>query len=157
QNDWRNVVNASLDYQDDGLANNGSQGVAFVSSHDDFGPYLDNVAYAYALMRPGNAIVYFNAKEFGNGRSFPKPGRGDALGGLYGDRITTLVDIRDTHGRGNYRQRDLEKEILIYERADSALVALNNRIDSGYDSRTVATSFAPGTPLVELTGTAGDP
>jgi glycosidase len=157
QNDWRNVVNASLDYQDDGLANNGSQGVAFVSSHDDFGPYLDNVAYAYALMRPGNALVYFNAKEFGNGRGFPKPGRGDALGGLYGDRITTLVDIRDTHGRGNYRQRDLEKEILIYERSDSALVAVSNRIDAGYDSRTVATSFAPGTPLVELTGNAGDP
>src|SRR5262249_6801013 len=120
-NDWRNIVNASQDSQDDGLANNGSQGVALVSSHDSFGPYLSNVAYAYTLLRPGNAIVYFNGHEFGN-RDFPKDGRGDALGGLYGNLITTLVDVRNTHGRGNYIQRDLEKEILIYERADSAIV-----------------------------------
>jgi glycosidase len=156
QNDWHNVVNASLDANDDGLANNGSQGVAFVSSADSPPPYLDNVAYAYALMRPGNTIVYFNAHEFGDNRSFPRDGRGDALGGLYGDTIKTLVDIRDTHPDGNYAQRDLEKEILIYERQDSALVVLSNRIDSGYDSRTVQTSFAPGTPLIELTGNASD-
>jgi hypothetical protein len=155
QNDWGQVVNASQDVQDDGLANNGSQGVAFVASHDSFGPYLSNVAYAYTLMGPGNAIVYFNAHEFGQ-RDFPKDGRGDALGGLYGDTITNLVNIRDTHPDGNYDQRDLEKEILIYERDDSMVVALNNRLDSGFDSRTVHTAFAPGTYLVELTGNAGD-
>jgi glycosidase len=157
QNDWRNVVNASQDVQDDGLANNGSQGVAFVSNQDVLAPYLNNVAYAYTLMRPGNELVYFNAKEFGPNRTFPKDGRGDALGGLYGDTITNLVDIRDTHGRGNYIQRDLEKEILIYERDNSMLFAGNNRLDGGYDSRTVQTDFAPGTPLIELTGNAGDP
>lgn len=156
-NDWRNVVGASQDSQDDGLANNGSQGVAFVSSHDEFGPYLGNVAYAYTLMRPGNAIVYFNGKEFGDNRDFPKDGRGDALGGLYGDTIKKLVDIRSTHGRGNYIERWLEKEMLIYEREKSALVVLNNRLDGGFDSRTVQTSFAPGTPLLELTGNAADP
>jgi hypothetical protein len=159
-NDWRNVKNASLDVQDDGLANNGSQGVAFVQSHDDFGPYLGNVAYAYALMRPGNAVVYFNAKEFGPNRPFPKDGRGDALGGLYGNAITKLVDIRNTHGRGNYADRTPAadaKEMLIYERQDSALVVLSNRLDGGFDSRTVQTSFAPGTPLLELTGNASDP
>jgi hypothetical protein len=37
------------------------------------------------------------------------------------------------------------------------LVALNNRLDGGYDNRTVHTDFAPGTYLVELTGNAGDP
>ena len=157
QNDWRNVVNASLDINDDGLANNGSQGLSFVSSADDFGPHLDNVAYAYTLMRPGNALVYFNGKEFGNNRPFPKDGRGDALGGLYGNRITRLVDIRNTHGRGNYIQRDLEKEILIFERDNSALFVGSNRLDAGFDSRTVATNFAPGTPLIELTGNAADP
>jgi hypothetical protein len=156
QNDWRNVVNASQDVQDDGL-NNGSQGVAFVSNHDVFGPYLSNVAYAYMLMRPGNAIVYFNAKEFGPNRNFPKDGRGDALGGLYGKRITTLVDIRNTHGRGNYIPRDLEKEIFIFERDKSALFVGSNRLDGGFDSRTVATNFAPGTPLIELSGNAADP
>src|SRR5207247_1749898 len=40
-NDWRNVANASIDTNIDGL-NNGSQGVAFVQSHDASGaqPYL---------------------------------------------------------------------------------------------------------------------
>jgi hypothetical protein len=150
QNNWNDVINA-------GMSNNGSEGVAFVSNQDVFAPYLSNVAYAYTLLKPGNAEVYFNAKEFGNGRPFPKDGRGDALGGLYGNAITTLVNIRDTHPDGNYIQRDLEKETLIYERQDSALVILSNRMDSGYDSRTVHTSFTPGTPLIELTGNATDP
>jgi len=156
QNDWRQVANASQDIQDDGL-NNGSQGVAFVSSQDNFAPYLGNVAYAYTLMRPGNATVYFNAKEFGPNRDFPKDGRGDALGGLYGDTITALVNIRNTHGRGNYIPRDLEKEILIFERDQSALFVASNRLDGGFDSRTVQTDFAPGTPLIELTGNAANP
>jgi hypothetical protein len=156
-NDWRNVVSASQDSQDDGLANNGSEGVSFVSNQDVTPPYLDNVAYALTLTRPGNAIAYFNAKEFGQNRSFPLNGRGDALGGYYGNTLTTLVNIRDTHPEGNYTQRDLEKEIDVFERSDSMLVALSNRLDSGYDSRTVHTSFAPGTPLLELTGNAADP
>lgn len=156
-NDWRNIVGASQDVRDDGLANNGSQGVAFVGSHDVHGPYLSNVAHAYALMRPGNMVVYFNAKEFGPGRDFPKDGRGDALGGVFGNLITTLVGLRASHGRGNYIERWLEKEILIYERERSALVVLSNRLDGGFDSRTVQTSFAPGTPLIELTGNASDP
>jgi hypothetical protein len=154
QNDWNHVVNASVDAADDGLANNGSEGVAFVSNADTGPPYLDNLAYAYTLMRPGNAIVYFNAQQFGTGRSFPRTGRGDALGGLYGSLITDLVNIRDTHPYGNYTPRDLEKEVLIFERADSLIFAGNNRLDSGYDSRTVQTDFPPGTPLVELTGNA---
>jgi exo-beta-1,3-glucanase (GH17 family) len=157
QNDWANIVGASQDSQDDGLANNGSQAVSFVSSHDEFGPYLSNVAYAYTLLRPGNAIVYFNAKEFGSGRDFPKDGRGDALGGLFGNTIATLVNLRNTHGRGNYIERFREKEFLIYERDRSAVVVLSNRLDGGFDARTIQTSFAEGTPLMELTGNAADP
>jgi alpha-amylase len=154
QNSWFNIVNAGLDPQ-----NHGAQGVSFVSSADSFPPYLNNVAYAYTLMRPGNAIVYFNGHQFGDSsaRPFPKDGRGDALGGLYGNTITTLVNIRDTHPGGNYIQRDLEKETLIFERQDSELVGLSNRLDNGYDSRTVQTNFAAGTPLLELTGNATDP
>lgn len=157
-NDWRNIKEASFD-GNDGFANDGSQGVAFVASHDDNGAFLSNVAHAYILMRPGNANVYFNAKEFGDGRDFPKDGRGDALGGQFGDTITTLVDIRNTHGRGNYMDRtpvDDERETLIYERENSALVVLSNRLDEGFDARTVQTSFAPGTHLIELTGNAAD-
>lgn len=158
QNDWRNVVGASQDTQDDGFGHNGSQAVSFVEAHDQglAAPALSNVGYAFTLMRPGNTVVYFNAKEFGGNRDFPRDGRGDAIGGLYGDRITKLVSLRNTHGRGNYIQRGLEKEYLIYEREKSALVVLSNRLDGGYDSRTVQTSFAPGTPLIELTGNAAD-
>jgi hypothetical protein len=154
QNNWNNVINASVDAADDGLANNGSEGVSFVSSGDNGPPYLDNVAYAFTLTRPGNAIVYFNAQEFGTNRSFPKGGRGDALGGLYGNAITTLVNIRDTHPYGNFEVRDQEQNVLIYERSNSMLVGLSNRLDAGYDSRTVHTDFAPGTYLIELTGNA---
>lgn len=158
-NNWNNIKNASQDVQDDGLANNGSQAVAFAVSHDDGGAYLSNVAHAYMLMRPGNAIVYYNAKEFGDGRDFPKDGRGDALGGLYGNAITTLVNLRNTHGRGNYIDRTPggdTKEMLIYERQKSALVVLSNRVDGGFDSRTIQTSFEPGQWLIELTGNASN-
>lgn len=156
QNDWRNLVNASLDVNDDGLANNGSQGVAFVQSHDSFGPALSNVAHAYMLTRPGNAIVYFNGKEFGNNRDFPKDGRGDALGGTFGDTITTLTNLRNTHGRGNYLPRLTQKETFIVERERSMVAAFSNRTDAGFDTRTVQTTFAPGTRLIELTGNATD-
>jgi len=153
-NNWYNVQNASLDFHDDGL-HNGSQGVQFVQSHDDWGPELSNVAHAYVLMQPGNAVVYFNAQEFGTARStFPKPGRSDALGGAYGEAVTRLVDIRNRYGEGNYIERWIEKEVLAFEREGSCLALLSNRTDAGYDSRTVQTTFAPGTPLIELTGNA---
>jgi hypothetical protein len=155
QNNWNNVINAGMDTYDDGK-HNGSQGVIFVQSHDDFGPDFGNVAYAYALMQPGNAIVYHNAKEFGNNRGFPKTGRNDALGGYYGERITTLVELRNTHGRGNWKQRYLNKELFAFERQNSALILLNNRGDAGFDERNMLTGFAPGTHLVELTGNAAD-
>ena len=159
-NDWRNIKNASQDVQDDGFANNGSQGVAFVDSHDEHGPELSSVAYAYVLMRPGNAVVYYNAEQFGQGRDFPGDGRGDALGGQFGDAIPNLVQIRNSHGRGDYIDRTPggdEKEILIFERSASAVTILSNRTDGGFDERTVQTNFLPGTPLVELTGNAANP
>jgi hypothetical protein len=156
QNDWRNLVNASFDVNDDGLANNGSQGVAFVQSHDSFGPALSNVAHAYMLTRPGNAIVYFNGKEFGSNRDFPKDGRGDALGGTFGSTITTLTNLRNTHGRGNYLPRLTQKETFIVEREKSMVAAFSNRTDAGFDTRTVQTTFTPGTRLLELTGNAND-
>lgn len=154
-NDWRDVAYAGMDHFDDGIIN-GSRGVLFVSSHDKGGAVLNNVAYAYILMRPGNAVVYFNAKQFGDGRPFPADGRGDALGGLYGNAIRRLVEIRNSHGRGNYFERWIDKETLVFERDKSILVALNNRTDNGYDQRTVQVAFPVGTRLVELTGNAAD-
>ena len=152
-NDFRNMVNAGLDVFDDGFVN-GSAGVVFVQSHDDYGPDLMNVAYAFSLMRPGNAVVYYNAYEhYDPLRAFPKPGRGDALGN-FGETITTLVDLRTRYGRGDYRERILEKEVYAFERSSSALVMLNNRNDGGFDSRSMAVDFPLGARLIELTGNA---
>jgi len=153
-NNWNNVVNSSMDVRDDGF-HNGSGGVAMVSNHDGGGADMNNVAHAYILTQPGNAIVYYNALEFGTGRtSFPVPGRGDALGN-YGDTITELVNIRNTHGRGDYRERWLEKDYFAMERSKSMLVLLDNRNDSGDSGyKTMDTDFDQNTRLVELTGNA---
>ena len=152
-NDFRSMAHAGMDFHDDGRIN-GSSGVVFVQSHDDFGPDMMNVAYAFSLMRPGNAVVYYNAHEhYDPSRDFPKPGRGDALGN-FGGTITTLVDLRNRYGRGDFRERWLEKENYAFERSGSALVLLSNRNDGGFDTRTMQVDFAPGTRLVELTGNA---
>lgn len=153
-NNWNNLVNQSIDTNDDGLMN-GSQGMRFVSSADDFGPYLDNVAHAYMLMMPGEALVYYNAQQFGTNRSFPKKGRSDALGGAYGETITELVDLRNRYGRGDYKQRLLENNQYAFEREKSALVMLSNRVDGTVINKNIPTAFPQGTLLVELTGNAG--
>jgi hypothetical protein len=149
QNNWYNVYEAGLSYQMTGL-NNGAYGVSFVSSQDDAAPYLSNVAYAYTLMMPGN----YNGHEFGNNRSFPQDGRGDALGGVYGNAITTLVDLRNRYGRGNYSTDYITQNDYAFERNDSALVMLDNSMSSGYNPVTIDVHFAPGTPLIEQTGNA---
>ena len=154
QNDWRNVVNNSMDVRDDGL-HNGSGGVLFVSNHDGGGADLNNVAHAYVLTQPGQAIVYYNADQFDDpNRHFPVPGRGDAIGN-YGDTITELVNIRNTHGRGDYRERFLSKEYFAMERSGNMLVMLDNRNDAGVSSVSAMNVDLPvGTRLVELTGNA---
>ena len=154
-NSWYNVVNASFDTADDGEMN-GSQGVKFVSSQDNGPPALSSVAYAYTLMLPGNTMVYFNGHNFGteSDRSFPEDGREDALGGVYGNQLTTLVDLRNRFGRGNYRQDYIETNNFAFERTGSSLVMLSNNTQAGFDSRTIDVTFAPGTPLLEMTGNA---
>jgi alpha-amylase len=156
QNSWLDLKSKdTLDESDDGLRN-GSVGVRFASSHDNGPPGLGNVAHAYTLMMPGNAIVYFNAHQFGSSaeRNFPQDGRGDALGGMYGNAIPTLVQIRNVYGQGNFSERWIEKENYAFERQGASITLLSNRTDAGFDSRTVATAFAPGTYLEELTGNA---
>lgn len=158
-NAWQNIKNASLDVSDDGL-HNGSAGVTFIQSHDVYKPYaLADVAQAYTLMLPGNTVVYFNGKEFGDNREFPKDGRGDALSVKQGSTTTRLLDVRESHGRGNYVERwGGDDGLFSYERESSAIVLLSNRGDAGFDSRTLTqVGFAPGTFLIELTGNAQDP
>src|SRR4030095_16369810 len=135
-------------------------GVTFIHNHDVFKPFaLEHVAYTYILMMPGNTTVYFNGREFGDNRDFPKPGRSDAVSVGRGSLLTRLVAARNTHGRGNYAERwDGTDGLFAFERGGSALVLLSNRGDAGFDSRTLTNvGFAPGTLLVELTGNASDP
>lgn len=152
---WHHIVNASVDAIYDGNPNNGNFGVTFVHSHDESGAAADNLAHAYILMRAGLPVVYFRAEEFGQ-PGFPKPGRGDALGGQFGDTLTRLVDVHNEYARGNYVERWIDADVLVFERQNACLVGLNDRADSGYDTRTVSTSFPQDQRLAELTGTAGD-
>jgi hypothetical protein len=154
---WANVKDASLDFANDGIRD-GDAGVAFVGNHDTPAPHkLSTVAHAYTLMMPGNATVYFNGHEFGDAsqRDFPKSGRGDALSvGGDGGALTTLVGLRNTHGRGNYKERVEGDGIFVFERESAAVVGLSNRGDGGFDEREVPVAFAPGTHLLEMTGNA---
>lgn len=162
--DFKSFINASVDGGDFGT--NGV-GMAFVSCHDSgiSPPANDNLAYAYILTRPGRPIVYFNAQEFGTGRSsFPIPGRGDALGGIYGNQITSLVAISNQYAQGPMIQRWVNNQynngsnatFYVFERATSLIVALDLQQNAGYDAVTVNTLFPTGSVLVELTGNAAD-
>ena len=180
-NDWYNIRAATqnalnystADPQFVDKANNGNNAIGFVYNHDEGGLHLDNVAHAFVLMRPGNAYVYFRGDgEFDRTNTpnfFLKQARGDALGGQYGDTLTTLVDIRNTHGRGDFRERYIDdrnnpaldkfSNVYVFERENSALVGLNSALGTvtNYDERTTdPTAFAPGAVLVELTGNADD-
>ena len=171
-NNWHDIRNASQDVQDDGL-HNGSQGVSFVDSHDNIGggfPYLRNVAYAYTLMMPGNAIVYMNAQQFGTNRDLPSHGptapatMRSAATTATRSRSSSTSAIRTaaaTFRSAGSTMRSIPNgfsNIYVYERQNSAIVGLNSRLDAGYDERDgVQTGFAPGTVLVELTGNADDP
>ncbi len=180
-NNWYNVVNAALDSYD-ATPHDGLIGVKFVQSQDNGAPYLSNVAYAYTLMMPGQAIVYYNGNTtaFDNGtQSFPQNGRGDALGGVYGNalannsqniynpasgtmtetldnQVSGLVDLRNRFAYGNYVQRYLSQNNFAFERSDSALVLLNNQTGGGNLNATLQTNFnAYNVPyLVEVTGNA---
>jgi hypothetical protein len=150
--DMRRLERASADGLD-GNPNDGTFGVTFVSNHDGFAPppEKDNIAYAHILTRTGYPIVYFNALEFGTGRAFPRQGRGDALGGKFGDTIKKLVDVRNKYARGPHITRFVDNDVYVYERNQALIVGLND--NEAFDAdRTIQTSFPGGTTLVELTG-----
>ncbi len=175
-NSWYNVS--------DGLDPNhtGNTGVRFVQSQDNGAPYLANVAAAYTLMMPGQCIVYYNGNltPYDTGtQTFPQNGRGDALGGVYGNtmannslstynagsntmtvthnnEISGLVDIRNRYSSGGYIQRYITQNNLAFERNDSALVLLNNQTGGISGTASIQTNFnSYNVPyLVELTGNA---
>jgi alpha-amylase len=150
--DMQMLEHASVD-RADGNSIDGSLGVMFVSNHDELAPppAKDNIAYAHILTRSGYPIVYFNALEFGEGRNFPRRGRGDALGGEFGKIITTLLDIHHEYARGPQITRLADNDVYIYERDQALIVGLND--NEAFDAdRTIPTSFPGGTTLRELTG-----
>ena len=158
---WDTVLGAGVDNQDDGF-NNGTIGVHHVTSHDNSFNLDDTVAQAYVLMRPGPAVVYHNALEFGP-VGFPAPdSRTDALG-LGDDSITTLVKIRNEYGRGFFIPLNANHaDVLVFSRrtpsnGDNVLVAVNDLTSNGTNTLTVTTAFPAGTRLHELTGNAADP
>jgi alpha-amylase len=183
QNNWFNIRSASMNAAifntlDPNVANNGANGIGFVYNHDEgVTPpgtggtiTLDNVAHAWILMRPGNAYVYYRSNEFDrsdNNLFFLKQGRGDALGGTFGNIVTKLVDLRNSYGRGDFLERyidnafsapqDQKSAIYVFERQGSALVGLNVGYNPGATQRTVNTSFQPGQWLEEVTGNWQDP
>ena len=174
---WADPLNASIDNRDGGL-NNGSLGMHHVSSHDNAnsGTNLDTFAFAYVLMRSGNAIVYHNAFSFGSPpNNFPRRnGRDDALG-LGSDAITTLCRLRHQYVRGRFDVLNSTdpvnpslNDIIVMQhshdygasRVANVLVGVSDLQSNGQnatDQRSVLTDFAPGTRLQELTGNASNP
>ena len=159
---------------DNGSAGNGGSMPALPSIKKQ-GP----AAQAYTILRPGPPIVYHNARgidrDFG---FFPREGVPLALGldpstGQLDGRIADLVRIRNMAGRGDINVLNFSDpgnqslaDVLVFERRSpklgggwsaNLLVGVNDRYDAGVQTRDVATSFAPGTRLHELTGNAADP
>jgi glycosidase len=129
---------------------------------------------AYMLTRTGFPIIYHNARGIPRSGGFwPRAGVEIALGtdpatGAANPAITRLVQIHNQYCRGRFYQLNFtdpvnqsKSDVLVYDRrtnnTGNILVGVNDRWDSGADSRSVLTSFSPGTRLHELTGNAADP
>jgi hypothetical protein len=146
-------------------------GVSFTQSHDSAAADgQPNLAYAFIMTRPGDAVVFFDGGN-PDARNFVQPGRPDALGDLGSRVITTLVDISNRFARGSMYNRFVDDDAYVYERVvegagATLLVVLTDNI--GADGRVAAdgtgsfgefdprplivTGFPPGTVLVDYTG-----
>jgi glycosidase len=142
-------------FQNGGL--DATLGVNFIQSHDDTAPVSNNLASAFALTRPGGAVVYYdgnnlNPSDYGQ---FPRPGRYDSLGNG-SDYTLKMVEARNRFGRGTLFNRWVSDKLYVYERhvngQATMLVGLNIRGDLTALTQTVATAFAPGTVLEDLSG-----
>ncbi|MBL0926085.1 MAG: hypothetical protein IBJ11_00325 [Phycisphaerales bacterium] len=191
---WNSVLSSHLDNADD-ADNNGSIGMNHIFSHDNGSagngssspplPPLSNAAWpqwAYLLLRPGPVIVYHNARQYasfpgrGPGNFWPREGNPEALGlartqqGL-DPTLTRLVTAANQFGRGQWDVKNLETNILTFERwngnagspESNVLVASDTWFHNStggttnYDQRIVSTRFINGTFLYDVTGNADDP
>jgi hypothetical protein len=137
-------------------------------------------AHAYLLTRPGAAVIYHNARGVTHSGFWPRQGMPTALGfntdpavNAPDSTLSSLVQLRNMVARGQFNvlngtdpTNQSQSDVLIYERRSdlgggtfdsNCLVAVNDRYDTGTDTRTVRTSFPNGTRLIELTGNAANP
>ena len=144
-----------LGFQNGGL--DATLSVSFIQSHDENAPVSNNLASAFALTRPGGAVVYYdgnnlNPNDYGQ---FPRPGRYDSLGNG-SDYTLRMVEARNRFGRGTIFNRWTTDKLYIYERHVNGqavlLVGMNIRGDLTSLTQTVNTAFAPGTVLEDLSG-----
>jgi len=171
--DFSAIVRSSADGIDDGDSENGTAAVQFTQSHDTgyLGdpPALPNLAYACILGRRGYPVVYYNPQEFFptlGRRDFPNNnGRGDALGGRYGEIITRLVNIHNNfitaRGGNDYRSLWHDNDFVAYELNNTLIVGLCDRDDrgsngKGYEERYVDNFGFRNVTLVEISGNATD-
>ena len=135
-------------------------GVSFIQSHDNGPPRSNNLATAFTLTRPGNAIVYYDGNNLdpNDYSQFPRPGRFEALGDG-SDGTLRVTDARARFARGIIFNRYVTSDLFVYERQTNGratlLVGLNDRGDTAL-SVTVDTAFPPGTLLEDLSGQAPD-
>ncbi|MGH7132588.1 MAG: alpha-amylase family glycosyl hydrolase [Phycisphaerales bacterium] len=180
---WQDVLNRSVDNQDNG-ANDGSQGVHHIFSHDNgsagnggSAPPLPTISQqglvenCYLLFRAGGPIVYHNSREmatrFGSRGFWPREGNPSALGNT-DTNITRLVQLHNGYARGGFYVLNSTdpvnqslSDVLVFERSNgvaaNVLAAVNDRYDNGTQARSVQTTFPAGTRLRELSGVAADP
>lgn len=148
--DMRSLEFSSFDGVD-GNFNDGTYGVQFAASHDKGSVGNSNVAHGHILTRTGYPLVYYNSKEFGDNRDFPRDGRGDALGNFGSDFIPRAIRIHEAYATGPHVTRWIDADVYIYERPNSLIVGLNDRADAGFDERWVDTAFR-NIRLYELSG-----
>ena len=181
---WNNPLNASIDTADNGFNDgsvgvhhiyshdNGSTGDGGSAPPVPGANNAAMWAWAYALLRSGPAVVYHNGREMHDRFAFrgfwPREGNPNALGLSHDltsldSRMTTLTTLRNQYARGEFDVLVADGDTLVFQRrtnlgggnyAGNLLVGCNDRGDSGFDSRTVFTSFPQGTRLHELTGNA---
>jgi alpha-amylase len=154
---------------DNGTVGNGSAQPAVPTIRQQF--YAGN---AYLLGRSGAVKVYHNGRGINRGGGFwPRAGIENALGinpqtGAADRAITNMVQIHNQFARGQFFQLNFtdtvnssKADVLIFDRrtnnAGNVLVAVSDRWDAGTDTRSVLTSWLPGTRLREYTGNAANP
>ncbi len=145
-------------------------GIHFAQSHDQVPPdLLEELAFAFVLTRPGDAVVFFDGNNF-DPKGWVAPGRADALGDL-DQTITTLVKIHNHYARGGMFNRFVDDDAYVYERVvqgQGATLLMVLHDNMGADGRCsadgvakfgendprplVVTAFPPGTLLTDLTG-----